>query len=153
MDAEQLATVPAGTELDRLIAERVMGWRLLRVGGDGDFRWYRFKRNKERVVCPEHPFYPSLRFAPSEILTHAWEVVERMRATSLFPWFELAHRPSGFACNFVDDQHHMLYAETAPLAICRAALLALSAAAHAGGGRGTGAGGGGAGSRPGFPDN
>lgn len=54
----------------------------------------------------------------------AWKVVKKLRIEH-FKWFEMAHRPSGYICNFVGDPKYTIYAETAPLAICQAALLAV----------------------------
>ena len=57
-------------------------------------------------------------------IAHAWQVVEKMRKTH-FKWFEMAHRPNGYVCNFSGNQKDTVFEETAPLAICKAALKAV----------------------------
>lgn len=56
----------------------------------------------------------------TESISDAFQIVEKMR-TSHFKWFEMAHRPAGYICNFVGDPKYTEFAETAPLAICLAA--------------------------------
>jgi len=53
----------------------------------------------------------------------AWQVVEKMR--TIWKWVEITHRPNGYVVNFTGNKIDSVYAYTAPLAICRAALLAV----------------------------
>lgn len=103
------ATMGAGPKLDALIAGNVMGWRDAAgvwIGGvtpwatDGDYR-----RKAE--------------FCPSTDIAVAWEVVEKLQNTLCF---ELRRRSDGgFCCWFGEEMR--AEASTAPLAICRAALV------------------------------
>lgn len=96
-------TIPAGRELDLLVAEHVMGWKIHPCGT------YEVDGSMSRH---------STAFHPSTDIRHAWEVVERIPVDVLLrkgsPWClcEILHGP-------------IVTAETMPLAICRAALLAV----------------------------
>lgn len=66
----------------------------------------------------------------SQKIEHAWQVVEKMRKDFEF-WFELT-TPEAFSlktkCYFqLDDIDVSAVCETAPMAICKAALLAMEA--------------------------
>lgn len=108
--------MPAGPEMDRLVAEKVMGWHAR--GFDGKRHdWY-----------DGHDFIRGWSYwNPSTNIAHAWEVVvERMRDHSRF--FNVCQRLEVCWCEVVDYEGMPLdrtKAETAPLAICRAALKAL----------------------------
>lgn len=93
-------TMPAGPELDRLVAERVMGWGPC-TGVDLE-QWH-----------------------PSTDIAHAWEVVERVRGGIGFSIQRC--EMLGWLCWFRSASDNVARADTAPLAICRAALLALIA--------------------------
>jgi hypothetical protein len=100
--------------LNRLVAEKVMGWRHTDAGS---------------VVIDGTPFCPS-EFQPSTEIKDAWEVVEKM---DVF-WFEMSYqhaaddgmeherskvdiyRSGGF------DRVTSAIAATLPLAVCKAAL-------------------------------
>lgn len=107
--------LPAGPELDRLVAEDVMEWFVEDSGdgmpwfavwpGDGTSRWV------HQVAV----------WNPSTNMAHAWEVVERMRVhgsaaiqSGDFGWEVIFGGSVGIA-------------DTAQLAICRAALKAMEA--------------------------
>ncbi len=94
------ARLTAGPELDRIVAERVMG---LTDASDDDYRAWQ----------------------PSTNIAHAWEVVERLRPTGARliltdygPDWDAVFRRS-------DDTYECAQADTAPLAICLAALRAV----------------------------
>lgn len=111
-------TIPDGPELDMLIAEKVMGWR-----GEG------LKAAEVGIL-----------WCPSTHIAHAWEVMSKLtrhqngdrEATTLvaFALEELNGTPP-WLCRFepVGDVFACAEArgETAPLAICRAALKAVGA--------------------------
>ncbi len=113
-----VATMPAGPALDRLVAERVLG------------RPYRDPSGWEMQ------YEGAARDAFSTDIAHAWAVVEHLRAAGVKweiaddyldagagSWFAMTEQTkAGAACRVVGP-----YAETVPLAICRAALLALEA--------------------------
>lgn len=104
--------MPADAELDRLVAEKIMGMKAevcLVASSSGD----------PRVCMVEGRGH----WSPSLSMLHAWEVVEKLRAldrpvsinggTHLsMPWV-------------VQTLEVKAYAKTAPLAICRAALKAV----------------------------
>ena len=126
----------AGPELDRLVAEKVMGWTNL------DDMWSPFLRNPSTGLYRKDANQQKTRWAPSTDIRAAWEVVEKLRtdgwAPSLFgpipedgPWAGLAivwyaqlERQwldrTGKPREFAED-----YGDTAPLAICLAALRAV----------------------------
>lgn len=116
----EILTMPAGEEMDALVAEKVMGWT------DAGSAFCRECLNPEvlhwhdaggRLRCGYNSF--------SRGISAAWEVVEKMGK------FKVESCPEG--CEESEIPH--VYAEgptqighnavTAPLAICRAALLAV----------------------------
>lgn len=117
----QGAPLVAGRELDALIAERVMGWKRCAVethGPDCGYWW-----ENDLIGHNEPPF--------STDIAAAWEVVTALDAKGLFVTFERRgeRRTDGefhmrWACGFWPDTV-MREAETAPLAICLAALQAV----------------------------
>ena len=103
-------TMPAGREMDALVAEKVMGWELAveltkSVGSDCWMQWY-----------PDRSDY-EIRSSwwPSTSITPAWEVWEWAKRNEdrweKFIW-ALPGSRSGI---------HSLCRELTPLAICRAA--------------------------------
>ena len=111
--------MPAGREMDVLVAERVMGLELREmeiaiggiVGGPG-------KIIKEKLWVPKNgpPGYV-LNGCLKEYSTYisaAWEVLEK------FPRFDLSRYRGKLYCIGIGDDETL--APTAPLAICRAAL-------------------------------
>jgi hypothetical protein len=104
-------TMPAGKDMDVLIAEKVMGWKL--AWGDWT-HWDTTPDAPERCIG----FLPSF----SSEIEDAWQVMEKMRLSivpiSIAPigkgW--MASKNSYFA------DHETCHAATASLAICRAAL-------------------------------
>jgi Phage ABA sandwich domain len=134
---EQICALPAGRELDALIAERVMGLPALSVQDwQGKRLWHR--RGDDRLYTEAVPYY-------STDIAAAWQVVECIHA-----WAPLC---GGDRCDhFSIDAPALLSnpeppalwavgwhdyaggericsleatADTVPLAVCRAALLAL----------------------------
>ncbi len=128
-------TLQAGAELDRLIAEKVMGWKLAASAkamagfedGYGDYI-LGFQNGPERLGMTSYPEAFTESFQPSINISHAWEVVERLRAIGCPDIYIATWHEGGFAA-FVEraDAHDTgdIIATTAPLAICRAALLAV----------------------------
>lgn len=112
----------AGRELDALVAEKVMGWK--RYG----------RRNSGTWTAPGG-FNASAGSWPtySTDIAAAWEVVEAMQkkawVTEVSADCFVDGRPAGFTahCWYDDDSRHYATADTAPLAICRAALQAMEA--------------------------
>lgn len=82
----------AGPELDSLIGEQIMDEK-----------------------GPKWVYY-------STHLPYAWIIVEKLKSLRLAE-FQLSYRDKYFYCNFIkDDNYSAEYAETAPHAICLAAL-------------------------------
>lgn len=150
LTAAQIAAMPAGRELDALVAEKVMNyrWEQWETGHglfapDGTKVAKRFKTNRMRLELAPSPGAECVPTRPleefSSDISDAMDVKEKMRKDGFnFSMFESAAgfiRVS-FICssgpcekhgNF-QHNHHGAYdveAKTAPLAICRAALAAL----------------------------
>lgn len=136
MTREEILSLPAGRELDVLVAEKVMGWRCT-IGETS---------HKGRVIAWPFPDRSGIEFEPSTDIAAAWLVVEHIRG-----WKPLCRRdpcdyfaidspqvgndypdPPGAWCVGWHDyaggeriSSVEAKADTAPLAICRAALLAV----------------------------
>lgn len=121
MDAE---TLPAGRELDALVAEKVMGW-------DIHFRDRKFRGGIEHWRDPENStlLLPD-QYCPSSDIALAWQVVRKMSPRELFISREEGR---GWNVRFMPATNDGLSGgsavgcETAALAICRAALRCVGA--------------------------
>ena len=140
----QIDDMPAGRELDALVAEKVMGWRIT-AWNDGE-PW------GNREVFP--PFEPINGIpADCDCISHseagepphystdiaaAWEVFQKVTDLGYIP--AIAQCTSGWACDFwteeaADETGRVDYIHkfreygqvSAPLAICRAALKVVGA--------------------------
>lgn len=107
-----MATTEAGCNLDRQIAERVMGWTLGTLGDDTTY-----------LDADGSPICSPYDFEPSRLLDDAWKVVAHFR------FFDLSGDSIGTkaekwraSVTTRDGTMHYGKGETAPLAICRAAL-------------------------------
>lgn len=100
--------IRAGPKLDALIAGELMGWRNATGAWIGGIiPW-----------ATDSGFRRKVEFCPSTDISDAWEVVDRLRGAFSF---ELRRRADGgFCCWFGEGMS--AEADTAPLAICRAAL-------------------------------
>ena len=124
MTRNEILNMPAGREMDALVAEKVMGWSRGTYHSDG----VDYLRDPEGTSHLNVPQY-------STDIAAAWQVVEKIRTK--YPviristgdlmgkywqchmadaWREVSHE---------DDSDWFANAPTAPLAICRAALLAV----------------------------
>jgi hypothetical protein len=139
--------MPAGPELDRMVGERVMGWKLVSgFSADSINGWGASHDGIHfaRIFCGACG-YDGIGewFSPSTNIAHAWEVVERMRSLGFVPivrgpgiytvgdgyykhdqWF------AGFQSGATEsmpiyEKEGESHADTAALAICRAALAAV----------------------------
>lgn len=118
-------TLPAGVELDRLVADRVMGWASYSYGDMPE-------RSADGAIFDGEPLHGSglVPFQPSTDIADAWRVVEAMRGlgfavdicdvaiSSTVPLWAVSFFPAGPDTE-PPNEH------SAPLAICRAALAAL----------------------------
>jgi hypothetical protein len=119
----------AGPDLDALVAEKVMGWRKVprRVINDRDLGpgwWHPTKGD------PESPNPGASAFPPPSYTTDiaaAWDVVETLNKKGIYLW-AVGQEDSfpGWSADFGRNHQsaHVAWGETAPLAICRAALKA-----------------------------
>lgn len=109
MTKDEVLNIPAGREMDALVAEKVMR-RTATPWDYGDRR--------------KHPYF-------STDISAAWQVVEKMmRETVGCLYFDLygdtmisSRHPTEFTCRIRMNGEHVGRAKTAPLAICRASLL------------------------------
>lgn len=113
-------------ELDRDVAEKVVGWRYREDDGGffapGD-EWF-VDQDGLRVECVDLPTY-------STSISAAWEVVEKMREIG-FTYVQIeACFDGGWRVAFgLDPMAIVKSANTAPLAICKAALAAVEAESY-----------------------
>jgi hypothetical protein len=142
MTRDEILNMPAGREMDALVAEKVMGWKFI-IRDDGHKYWGSQDDGFAHGTQQNDDYYEDdedfhiLHWHPSESILAAWEVVEKM------PYFELkrykdnswncwskkcpagndthimSNTSTGFRCGCEDA-----WGDTAPLAICRASLLA-----------------------------
>lgn len=98
--------MPAGCTLDKLVAEKVMGWR------EEDGYYYDVKGGIRSLLYD---------FNPSVDIASAWEVVEKL---DLFRKYYLTHDSIDEWSIYLHDYDMEWFAggPTAPVAICRAAL-------------------------------
>jgi hypothetical protein len=116
MTTEQL---PAGMDLDRLVAERVLGWTDVRARNTGAGVMV-FGRDPAGNVRTLRPFSGDIRCA--------WEVVEAMQARGYrYRLNDYGPKRSFHCAAFFNDQEYgaLIHGDTAPHAICLAALAAL----------------------------
>ena len=134
MNKEEILAMEAGKELDHLVATKVMGWTEWRRHGlFGLF-------TRDFWVEPI-AFQPPLWMLPQQVSTWhpstdlptAWQVVEEMsklgynmsllhRSSKLYPdYWDCEFRPKG--SRKPPAYEWVYHQETAPLAICKAALL------------------------------
>lgn len=115
MNEMQTIELVAGRELDALVAEKVMGWTRCDHRDLEDGLWW--CRGDGAHIWPAD-------WTPSTDIAAAWQVVERLVALTNWEVQVFAKRHARYvvhASPFVVTE-----ADTAPLAICRAALAALS---------------------------
>jgi hypothetical protein len=104
-------------EIDRLVAEKVMGWEPEEIEGSVYLSGYVLYKREEP------PHIPDYQFKPSTNIQDAWLVVEK------FPCLQLTKLAENrYTCRFYLGD--TAYAETAPLAICLAALKSVRVEVH-----------------------
>jgi len=117
MTIDEILNMPAGREMDALVAEKVMGWmpknNLYWKDNEGSFAGW----------ATNYPEYEVKPFNPSIDIAAAWDVVVKMaRTTNVnLAWINSA---KGWLWNFKIGRT-WASSDTAPLAICRASLLAV----------------------------
>jgi len=129
MKPEGIENMPAGPEMDALVAQKVMAW---------DLSANRIYPNlQDDFNCD---FRPLSSFQPSTDIAAGWQVVEQMQSLGYWCQARTPFGPPGSkGCDgcWAGFTPHLTtgwngrpdgwtHAETLPLAICRAALLALT---------------------------
>ena len=116
--------MPAGREMDVLIAENIMGWAV----HQRNTAWWVKVADENEVTTEVMGFtYGKDRFAPSTNIADAWEVVEKM-GNCLFACGRSdagAWEAYFFFVNSGVGKLSEAHGDTAPLAICRCALMAM----------------------------
>ena len=114
-------------QIDKLVAEKVMGWHWVPFDKSDPDRFIHLSDPDGMWLDAENKFHHN-DFLPSLNISQAWEVVESQRIWSV-TIENLPDHPREIVCRFYKPFtgfHFFAVAETAPLAICRAALLALA---------------------------
>ncbi|EZP77579.1 hypothetical protein H839_08099 [Parageobacillus genomosp. 1] len=105
-------------EIDRLVAEKVMGWEPEEIEGSAYLSGYVLYKREEP------PHIPDYQFKPSTNVADAWKVVEKLREKELYVDIDtFAEHYDVRVVSGPNEVGHSL-SETAPLAICLAALKA-----------------------------
>lgn len=122
-------TLPAGRELDALVAERAMGWTKVKVQTESEFGGA-----STFVLYGTSPINQPWKRVPaySTDIAATWEIAEKLGPMWLYK--TTAGKPSAaagqlYACSLGSSvlEREWSYGDTAPLAICRAALKAVGA--------------------------
>jgi hypothetical protein len=130
---EQIENLPSGIELDALIAEHVMGWEWVTKDDDQpDAVPYLIAPQIGRVFYPTNSESSNRMVMGlprySEDISDAWEVVEKISEKHHWELRKAGRMIIFGICYYdltgwTDDDREILSgAETAPLAVCRAAL-------------------------------
>lgn len=131
------ATPLTDEQIDRAVSERVMGWHYEQIdagGGAYHARWYDDSGNLVfRYMVSEHSVLGT-RWRPSTSIADAWRVLEKFQSThniylvtiEKYRWCCDLEGANG-AAPAGGDEHVSEMAETAPRAICLAALAAVQA--------------------------
>ena len=101
MTHDEIERMPAGPEMDAMVAEKVMGCRGL------------FRHSDGTPLCECHGLRPVPRYSTS--IAAAWEVVRKARSICI----DRGRDYATYQCCFNGS---ISVADPAPLAICRAAL-------------------------------
>lgn len=122
----EIFQMEAGREMDALVAEKVMGWIEKKYPMGRALYWTDSDGHSQRA-CIE-------AWNPSTNISAAWEVIEKIEGGQREMLCNLIHKGFGFTSLIWEAElrecrgNHKYYiadATTAPLAICRAALLAV----------------------------
>jgi len=121
MTRDEILNMPAGKEMDALIASEVMGY---------DWRYIDAYPYRHRWISESGDTFDIEELEFSSDIAMAWRVVEKMSEEWCFnvsTGHDFRKYPGlSFGCKLDSKEFistHFALAETAPLAICRAALL------------------------------
>lgn len=121
VDTSKIDEMPAGPDLDVLIAEKVMGWKLEGVFHDDPDEWEGWRDAEGQGGYASPPSY-------STAIEAAWDVLEKMHnGESRFHWSISSDNICDFSPFGPNDSpiYRAPRCESVPLAICRAALKAV----------------------------
>lgn len=107
-------------KINQLVAAKVLNWEAVPCQGVWTNGWSVngpfWSDSEGKTVCP------IAAFSPSTDIAAAWETVKYLSKKDVAGWFNMHQCTDGtWAANFNSDDK-LRYAETAPLAICLAAL-------------------------------
>jgi hypothetical protein len=123
-----MPAVEGGRELDRLIAEQIMGWRYYASG-------YGLAAQRPYWVTPQGPFTADNLPRFSADVAAAWQVVQYLTEQGcdwrIATGWDQSSGTAGWQVSVVrgrpNERQGNAFAEVVPLAICRAALAAADA--------------------------
>jgi hypothetical protein len=144
MTRDEVLNMPAGREMDALIAEKVMGWiysdsweQLVPSGHADPPIWSDWEWDIEELTYVKHPinmmggvsYRGDKPYIPeySTNISAAWKIVEKM-INDGYDIVDIWHEnvvDVGWAMEWIKDGNgdNSIGSDTAPLAICKAALL------------------------------
>lgn len=134
MNREDILKMEAGAEMDTLVAEKVMGWHIVtdelgRTHWEDDAGHWGAGMNQNPDFSEDEEDFHILHWHPSESLLWAWEVWEWLIEQERFPTLHSGIDESGLeithGVSLVNPATDELLSSSAPLAICKAALLAV----------------------------
>jgi len=107
--------MPAGQELDRLVVEEVMGWS-------------KYIEECDNGWILSGPMYLG-KWSPSTDISQAWRVIDKITGIAegyMFPVIELSDKVYAGLIHYREQiiLDELIVADSAPLAICRGALIA-----------------------------
>jgi hypothetical protein len=128
MDKDKILNMEAGEEMDTLIAEKVMGWHI-----ETENSYKRWVDINNRFCCgfpsydglEDDEDFHTLKWHPSGSILWAWDVVEKSNSFSINNCISQEEGVDGvrrWTAEVFFEKWGLGEAETAPLAICRAAL-------------------------------
>jgi hypothetical protein len=109
-------------EIDHLIATKVMGWEPEEIEGSAYLSGYVLYKREEP------PHIPDYQFKPSTNIADAWQVVEKLIDEGYDINVYNHNKEFNVEINIEEDDKHLWFygeADSAPLAICLAALKAV----------------------------
>ena len=130
MDRDEILNMPAGREMDALVAEKVMGWHIETDDSgwghwaDANGHWGAGINQDDTDDYEDDEDFHILHWHPSQSIKWAWEVVEQVTKKSKFTVIEIRGGNELYQIAFWYPLKDSWHAEgLLPLAICRAALL------------------------------
>lgn len=118
MTPQQIDALKPGTEMDALVAEKVMGWKIAVVESflPGIYHKGWADKNGKKVA-------EISKFHPSTSIADAWEVMEKVRGLQIY-----CHAKGGYTVRRLNFNHGIYTkSDEAPEAISKAAVKAVMA--------------------------